>query len=89
MQAAEIIIYANQGAASGLRDLAAALREGDRTQGRHCRAAGAAFMQKINTDEPGDVVAGFFPAGSRISSSAARWSKAPSSSSRAPATASP
>src|SRR5882757_10808503 len=62
-QAAEVIIYANQGAASGIRDLAAGFEKASGHKVVIVTAQGAAFMQKINADEPGDVVTGFFPAG--------------------------
>src|SRR5882757_2792607 len=63
VQAAEVIIYANQGAASGIRDLAAGFEKASGHKVVIVTAQGAAFMQKINADEPGDVVTGFFPAG--------------------------
>ena len=63
VQAGEVIIYANQGAASGIRDLAAGFEKASGHKVVIVTAQGAAFMQKINADEPGDVVTGFFPAG--------------------------
>jgi molybdate transport system substrate-binding protein len=63
VQAAEVIIYANQGAASGIADLSAAYEKATGIKVVLVRAAGAAFMQKINNDEPGDVVTGFMPGG--------------------------
>jgi molybdate transport system substrate-binding protein len=62
-QAAEIIIYANQGAASGIRDLTAAFEKATGNKVTIVQAQGAAFMEKINANEPGDVVTGFLPAG--------------------------
>jgi molybdate transport system substrate-binding protein len=62
-QAADVIIYANQGAVSGVRDLAAGYEEATGTKVVIVTAQGAAFMAKINADEPGDVVTGFLPAG--------------------------
>jgi len=63
VQAAEVIIYANQGAASGIADLSAAFEKATGNKVTIVRAAGAAFMQKINNNEPGDVVTGFMPEG--------------------------
>jgi molybdate transport system substrate-binding protein len=63
VQAAEVIIYANQGAASGIADLTAAYEKATGNKVVIVRAAGAAFMQKINNNEPGDVVTGFMPEG--------------------------
>jgi molybdate transport system substrate-binding protein len=63
VQAAEVIIYANQGAASGITDLSAAYEKATGNKVVIVRAAGAAFMQKINNNEPGDVVTGFLPEG--------------------------
>src|SRR6185436_2035106 len=63
VQAADVIIYANQGAASGIRDLAAGFEKATGNKVVIVTAQGAAFMQKINANEPGDVVTGFFPAG--------------------------
>jgi molybdate transport system substrate-binding protein len=62
-RAAEVIIFANQGAASGITDLSAAFEKATGNKVVIVRAAGAAFMQKINADEPGDVVTGFLPEG--------------------------
>ena len=62
-QAAELIIFANQGAASGIQDLAAAYEKATGIKVTLVRAAGAAFMEKINANEPGDVVTGFYPGG--------------------------
>src|SRR5258705_13985773 len=62
-QAADVIIYANQGAASGIRDLAAGFEKATGNKVVIVTAQGAAFTQKINADEPGDVVTGFLPAG--------------------------
>ena len=59
-QAADVIIYANQGAASGIRDLAAGY---DGNKVVIVTAQGAAFNEKINANEPGDVVTGFLPGG--------------------------
>src|SRR5262249_61701847 len=61
VQAAEVIIYANQGAASGIADLSAAYEKETGIKVVIVRAAGAAFMEKINNNEPGDVVTGFMP----------------------------
>ena len=63
VQAADVIIYANQGAASGIRDLAAGFEKATGNKVIIVTAAGAAFMEKINANEPGDVVTGFFPGG--------------------------
>jgi molybdate transport system substrate-binding protein len=63
VQAAEVIIYANQGAASGIRDLAAGFEKASGNKVVIVTAAGAAFVEKINNNEPGDVVTGFFPTG--------------------------
>jgi len=63
VQAAEVIIYANQGAASGIADLSAAYEKATGIKVVIVRAAGAAFMEKINNNEPGDVVTGFMPGG--------------------------
>jgi molybdate transport system substrate-binding protein len=63
VRAAEVIIYANQGAASGITDLSAAFEKATGNKVVVVRAAGAAFMQKINADEPGDVVTAFLPGG--------------------------
>src|SRR5258705_13040636 len=62
-QAADIIIYANQGAASGIRDLAAGYEQATGNKVVIVTAQGAALMAKINGDEPGDVVTGFLPDG--------------------------
>src|SRR5215813_11106739 len=61
--AADVIIYANQGAASGIRDLAAGYEKATGNKVVIVAAQGAAFMEKINANEPGDVVTGFLPAG--------------------------
>src|ERR1043165_3985271 len=63
VQAAEVIIFANQGAASGIADLAAGYEKATGNKVVIVRAAGAEFMKKINADEPGDVVTGFYPGG--------------------------
>src|SRR4051794_11289102 len=63
VQAAEVIIYANQGAASGIRDLAAGFEKATGNKVVIVTAQGAAFAEKINNNEPGDVVTGFFPSG--------------------------
>ncbi|MEA2906020.1 MAG: molybdate transport system substrate-binding protein [Alphaproteobacteria bacterium] len=62
-QAADVIIYANQGAASGIKDLAAGYEKATGNKVVIVTAQGAAFMDKINANEPGDVVTGFLPAG--------------------------
>jgi molybdate transport system substrate-binding protein len=63
VQAADVIIYANQGAASGIRDLAAGYEKATGNKVVIVTAQGAAFVDKINANEPGDVVTGFLPAG--------------------------
>jgi molybdate transport system substrate-binding protein len=63
VQAADVIIYANQGAASGIRDLAAGYEKATGNKVVIVTAQGAALMAKINGDEPGDVVTGFLPDG--------------------------
>jgi len=63
VQAAEVIIFANQGAASGITDLAAGYEKATGNKVVIVRAAGAAFNEKINNNEPGDVVTGFLPGG--------------------------
>src|SRR6266850_2333839 len=63
VQAAEVIIYANQGAASGIRDLSAGFEKATGNKVVVVTAAGAAFTQKINDNEPGDVVTTFLPGG--------------------------
>ncbi len=62
-QAAEVIVYANPGAASGIRDLAAAYEKATGNKMVIFSVQGAAFMARINANEPGDVVTGFLPAG--------------------------
>jgi len=88
VQAADVIIYANQGAASSIRDLAAGFEKATGNKVVIVTAQGAAFMQKINADEPGDVVTGFFPGGLDDFVKRGRPSTAPSSSLPAPATGS-
>jgi molybdate transport system substrate-binding protein len=61
--AADVIIYANQGAASGIRDLAAGYEKASGNKVVIVTAAGAAFNDKINNNEPGDVVTAFLPGG--------------------------
>src|SRR5262245_34696197 len=63
VQAADVIIYANQGAASGIRDLAAGYEKATGNKVVIVTAQGAAFNEKINANEPGDVVTGFLPGG--------------------------
>src|SRR5262245_32404479 len=63
VQAADVIIYANQGAGSGIRDLAAGYERATGDKVVIVTAQGAALMAKIDGDEPGDVVTGFLPAG--------------------------
>lgn len=63
VQAADVIVYANQGAASGIRDLAAAYEKTTGIKVEIVSAQGAALMKKINANEPGDVVTGFLPDG--------------------------
>lgn len=60
---AQLIIYANQGALSGIRDLAAAYKQATGTTVAIVAAQAATLMAKINADEPGDVVTGFIPNG--------------------------
>jgi molybdate transport system substrate-binding protein len=62
-RAADVIIYANQGAASGIRDLAAGYEKATGNKVIIVSAQGAALAEKINGNEPGDVVTGFLPAG--------------------------
>src|SRR5436190_20759064 len=62
-QAADVIIYANQGAASGIRDLAAGYEKTTGNKVVIVTAQGAALTDKINGNEPGDVVTGFLPDG--------------------------
>src|SRR3954453_10530071 len=62
-QATDVIIYANQGAASGIRDLAAGYEKATGNKVVIVTAQGAAFNEKISANEPGDVVTGFLPAG--------------------------
>src|SRR5260221_4107355 len=63
VQAADVIIYANQGAASGIRDLAAGYEKASGNKVVIVTAQGAALTDKIKANEPGDVVTGFLPAG--------------------------
>src|SRR5258707_14688661 len=60
-QAVDVIIYANQGAASGIRDLAAGYEKTTGNKVVIVTTQGAALMDKINGNEPGDVVTGFLP----------------------------
>ena len=63
VHAADVIIFANQGAASGIRDLAAGYEKATGNKVVIVAVQGAALMDKINANEPGDVVTGFLPAG--------------------------
>ena len=63
VRAADIIVYANQGALSGIRDLAAAYEQATGDKVVIVTAQGAALMAKINANEPADVVTGFLPEG--------------------------
>lgn len=63
MPAAPLIVYANQGALSGIRDLAAAYEQATGTRVTFVAAQAAVMLRKIDADEPGDVVTGFLPAG--------------------------
>lgn len=63
MHAADLIVFANPGAASGTRDLAAAYEKATGTKVAIVSSQGPTFMARINADEPGDVVTGFVPDG--------------------------
>src|SRR5581483_11113910 len=62
-RAADVIIYANQGAASGIRDLAEGYEKATGNKVVIVTAQGAALSEKVNANEPGDVITGFLPAG--------------------------
>ena len=61
VQAAELIIHANQGAVSGVRDLAAGFEKASGHKVVVNFGQGAAFMENINNNAPGDVVTQFLP----------------------------
>ena len=62
-RAADVIVFANQGAASGIRDLAAGYEKATGDKVVIVSVQGAALMEKLDADAPGDVVTGFLPAG--------------------------
>ncbi len=62
VQAAEIILLANQGALSAARDLAPAFEKATGHKLVVSFKQGAAMNQAINSNEPGDVVSSFFEA---------------------------
>ena len=63
MPAASVIIYANQGAVSGIRDLAKGFEAATGTKVVIVTAQGATLVARIDADKPGDVVTAFLPAG--------------------------
>lgn len=60
---AEVIIHANQGALSAIRDLAAAYEQATGAKVVIVSAQGASFVAGIDAGEPGDAVTAFLPAG--------------------------
>jgi len=77
VQAAEVIIYANQGAGVGIADLFGRLREGDRNQGRHrARGGRGVHAEDQTTMSRANVVTGFMPDGMEDLGKRGRRSKA-------------